>query len=185
MCYIHGKAQEDATKTNIIIGINDDLTDGKENQDFTFVRFKKYFQRIINKTGSEYKNWLNISNTSMHDDVRNTSTKLKRRADKLSREINQIHIVGHSLAETDFEILYEILSKNNFKIFIYYYSQKDFENKVQQTIKILSYKGKNGKDELIRRVHGDTWSIKFVDQYDEKEGLFIHKDKRKLQVKTE
>ena len=154
-CYIHGKAQEDRTKTNLIFGIDDNLRQGKENQSFEWARFKKYFQRIILKTGSEYKDWL----------LPDTNNK---------NSVNYAYIVGHSLDQTDFDILYEIFMNPSFKIIVYYYNQKDFEEKVQKVIKLLSYKGMSGRDELIRRVHGSKWSIKFVDQYDQMDGLFIN-----------
>jgi hypothetical protein len=67
----------------------------------------------------------------------------------------------------------------DFKIIVYYYSQNDFIDKIQKVIQLLAYNGNNGRDELIQRVHREDWSIKFVDQYDEKQGLFIHPDKRK------
>ena len=44
---------------------------------------------------------------------------------------------------------------------------------MQKVIKLLSYKGMSGRDELIKRVHGNKWSIKFVDQYDQMDGLFL------------
>ena len=87
--------------------------------------------------------------------------------------VDDVHIVGHSLDKTDYDVLYEIFNYPNFRIIVYYYSPEDFEDKVQKVIRLLAYKGKNGRDELIRRVHGKQWSIKFVDQYDEKDGLFI------------
>lgn len=155
-CYIHGKAQDDRRQTNLIFGIDDNLKQGIENQNFEWVKFKKYFQRIILKTGAEYKDWLLTDRSGNH-------------------EAHVAHIVGHSLDQTDFDVLYEIFTNPNFKIIVYYYSQTDFEEKVQQVIKLLSYKGMNGRDELIKRVHGGNWSIKFVDQYDETDGLFIKK----------
>lgn len=155
-CYIHGKAQDDRSQTNLIFGIDDNLKQGEENQNFEWVKFKKYFQRIILKTGSEYKDWLLPDRSGSHEE-------------------HVAHIVGHSLDRTDFDVLYEIFTNPDFKIIIYYYSQPDFEEKVQQVIKLLSYKGMSGRDELIKRVHGSKWTIKFVDQYDETDGLFIKK----------
>ena len=154
-CYIHGKAQSDRKKTNIILGIDDELSPDEQSKNFRWIRFKKYYQRIIFKTGSEYKDWFSFKKEST----------------------NYVHIVGHSLEKTDYDVLYEILNDNSSKIIVYYYSPADFENKVQKVIRLLSYKGLNGRDELIRRVHGSNWSIKFVDQYDEKEGLFLRTSK--------
>lgn len=154
-CYIHGKAQEDRNRTNIIFGIDDDLSSGDESRNFKWIRFKKYYQRIIFKTGSEYKDWLN--------------SQIKQNI-----HLNYVHIVGHSLDRSDFDVLYEIFCNQSFKIIIYYYCSEDFEDKVQKVIQLLAYKGMNGRDELIRRVHGSQWSIKFVSQYDEIDGLFIN-----------
>lgn len=153
-CYIHGKAQENPSKTNLILGVNDELEDGAESKNFTWINFKKYYQRIIFKTGSEYKDWLTIKT-------------------QYNSCANYVHIIGHSLDKTDYEILYEIFTSPDFKIIVYYYNETDFEEKVQRVIQLLAYKNKNGRDELIRRVHGSQWSIKFVNQYDEVDGLFI------------
>lgn len=155
-CYIHGKAQSDRKKTNIILGIDDDLPPNEQSKNFRWIRFKKFYQRIIFKTGSEYKDWFN----------------------SMQESSNYVHIVGHSLDKTDYDVLYEIFNDDSSKIIVYYYSPADFENKVQKVIRLLSYKGMNGRDELIRRVHGSKWSIKFVDQYDEEEGLFIRPSER-------
>lgn len=152
-CYIHGKAQEDKTKTNIIFGIDDNLKDGKENEKFEYVKFKKYYQRIVLKTGSEYKDWL-------------------IKAADPNEKISDVYIVGHSLDKTDYDILYEIFECKNARVTVYYYNQSDLDEKVQHIIRLLSYKGKNGRDELIERVHGSNWKIRFVNQYDKNDGIF-------------
>lgn len=152
-CYIHGKAQENKERTNLILGIDDNLSDGKESSNFQCVKFKKYYQRILFKTGSEYKDWLALGSKQL------PST-------------NYVHIVGHSLDRTDHDVLYEFFSDKRFRIIVYYYSQKDFEDKIQNVIRLLAYNGGNGRNELIRRVHGQQWTIKFAYLYDEKEGLF-------------
>lgn len=108
-CYIHGKAQENPDKTNLIFGIDDALTAGEESKNFKWVSFKKYYQRIIFRTGSEYKDWLG------------------EKRDKPGASIDYIYIVGHSLDRTDYDVLYEIFSNPNFKIMVYYYSPADFE----------------------------------------------------------
>lgn len=152
-CYIHGKAQENKNQTNLILGIDDNLSNGEESNNFQCVKFKKYYQRIIFKTGSEYKDWLAMGPKRLPD-------------------INYVHIVGHSLDRTDHDVLYEFFSDKRFRIVIYYYCPKDFEEKVQKVIQLLACKGGNGRDELISRVHGRNWTIKFIYLYDEKEGLF-------------
>ena len=85
---------------------------------------------------------------------------------------NYVHIVGHSLDRTDYDVLYKFFTDKRFRIIVYYYDSKDFEEKVQKVIQLLACKGGNGRDELISRVHGASWSIKFTYLYDEKDGLF-------------
>jgi hypothetical protein len=96
------------------------LKNGEESTDFTFVRFKKYFQRIVNKTGSEYTNWL--QNPTEGENA-----------------INIIHIVGHSLDKSDYDLLYDIFTTKYFKIIVYYFNENNFVDKVQKVIKILDF----------------------------------------------
>lgn len=163
-CYIHGKAQEKREHTNLILGIDDNLLNGEESNNFCCIRFKKYYQRIVLKTGSEYKDWL--------------------QSGRLPSE-NYVHLVGHSLDRTDHDVLYEFFSDKRFRIIIYYYSVKDFEEKVQRVIQLLASKGGNGRDELISRVHGKHWSIRFTDLYDENAGLFRKSKPSKTELKEE
>lgn len=152
-CYIHGKAQENREKSNLIFGIDDCLPSGEESKNFKCVRFKKYFQRVIFKTGAQYKEWFGLPLVTKGSAI-------------------YVHIVGHSLDRTDHDVLYEFFSNKDCKIIIYYYSPKDFEDKVTKVIQLLAYKGGNGRDELIGRLYGKQWSIKFTYLYDETDGLF-------------
>jgi hypothetical protein len=139
-CYIHGEVQAD-NETNLIFGIDDKLEGDRANSDFSFAKFKKYFQRVMYKTGSEYKDWLK----DMSDEC-------------------TVYIVGHSLGETDHDILREFFDAKC-KIVICYHSELDHIDKIQKVISII------GKDELIERVHGSNPLIKFVDQFSE-DGVF-------------
>ena len=101
-CYIHGKAQTSREHTNLILGIDDNLSDGEESNNFFCVRFKKYYQRIILRTGAEYKDWL-------------------RSAPHQPSYANYVYIVGHSLDRTDHDVLYEFFSDERFRVIVYYY----------------------------------------------------------------
>jgi hypothetical protein len=145
-CYIHGKAQRDIYKTNMVLGIDEYLDKDKQNSDFAFVEFKKYYQRIVKKTGSEYSDWLKQDGPF------------------------EIYILGHSLGETDHDILREFFEHENAKITVCYHDEDHERSVIENTIKILNHDNKNGREELIRRVHGSDWSIRFVDQYDTANG---------------
>jgi len=149
-CYIHGKAQIQKGKTNMIFGIDETLQRGVDNKQFIFAKFKKYFQRIINKTGSEYKDWIKLVNSDIS-------------------QKQEIYIIGHSLDSTDHEILKEFFDvgkiNSNVKITIFYYDELSKVKLIEKTIEMI------GKDELIRRVHGSDRNICFVDQYDTESGI--------------
>lgn len=147
-CYIHGLAQLDAAETNIILGIDDALSREKMNSVFVFVKFKKYFQRISLKTGSEYRDWIK---------------SMKNAAGK-----REVYIVGHSMGATDHEILREFfeLTQCGVRINVYYHDEASKINLIERTIEII------GKEKVINQVHGEDRTICFVDQYDEKNGLF-------------
>jgi hypothetical protein len=143
MCYIHGKAGDG----NIIIGIDEYLKNGKENTDFDFIDFKKYYQRIDKKTGSTYRDWLKTDETK------------------------NVYYIGHSFAETDYDILREFLMNDNVKNTILYHIPERKKELIQRVINIIT------QEELIKRVHGADWTIRFEPQekflFGEKNTVFV------------
>jgi hypothetical protein len=156
-CYIHGKAQEKTGNTNMVLGIEETLEGDDKNERFIFAKFKKYFQRIENGTGSEYKDWI-------------------RRMTENADQSHEIYILGHSLDVTDHEVLREFFNIKgdsvNTRITILYHDELSKTRLIEKTIKMI------GKDELIRRVHGSDWTIRFMNQYDEE--LSIMQSSQKL-----
>ena len=150
-CYIHGKAQSVKNKTDMIFGIDDTLENREEeNSQFAFANFKKYFQRIFYKTGSEYRDW--IREMQNPDD----------------NSVHEIHIFGHSLGRTDHEIFKEFfnINRNSFEngmviVTIYYHDRKSNINVIEKVIEMIH------KPALIERVHGENWTIGFKYQHDE------------------
>jgi hypothetical protein len=157
-CYIHGQASNSGYG-KLVMGSNETLESVKnneeinENNNFDFSKFKKYFQRIMYKTGSEYKDWLN----SVDENGCNSH--------------HNVHIVGHSLDKTDRDVLTEFFINENCDINIYYHDEKSHIDKIQKTISIV------GKDKLIKWVHGRNARIKFFDQHNAKHGIFTKKAK--------
>lgn len=124
--HIHGKIREDLNfgKNNMVLGVN-------EQQDMDFIYFVKYFQRIQKASGVSYKNFIN--SYIRNDRGRNVKEEYK------------LHIYGHSLDETDEDILRYIIGKtdeqgrlnlNSKQIVIYYYDASDYEQKVVNLIKL-------------------------------------------------
>jgi len=152
-CYIHGAAQLDNKNTNMIFGIDETLGPQEANKNFAFIKFKKYFQRIFYKTGAEYRDW-----------IKNTDTPIN------------VYILGHSLGTTDHEVLREFFNLTNkdfngnplMKISIFYHDEKTKVNVIERVIEII------GKNQLIEKVHGSDWSIRFLQQNDLQDGIIMN-----------
>lgn len=162
MCYIHGAAQSEPGKTNMILGIDETLSKEQNESEFTFVRFKKYFQRITRETSSEYKNWI------------------KQIKESGKGESHEVRILGHSLDYTDHEIFKEFFAicptENKINITIYYHDDLSKNRLIENTIRII------GKEELIRRVHGTNPSIRFYNQYDKVNGIIRNHNEMKYKI---
>jgi len=140
--HIHGMIRED-TKcvNNMVVGISE-----KESIAREFIYFVKYFQRIQKHSGTLYKNFVNKGEMS-HGVYREQEYSL--------------HIFGHSLDETDEDILKELIgesySGNEFKakrVVIYYYDSDDYEQKV---INLLNLYGREKVENAM-----ENGKIKFV-----------------------
>lgn len=117
--FIHGSLN----KNNLVLGINETLTEDTTNKIVDTVYFKKYFQRIYKKTDYKYVSWLD-------------PTDYKNYAD-----FDTVYIHGHSLDESDKEILKKIinsvLKKDTSTVKIFYYDEKHYRQEVTNLIKVL------------------------------------------------
>lgn len=150
--FIHGKAdlQNHTIKdmNNMVLGIDEYLKDDLKNKEIDFIEFKKYFQRIYKKTGSEYKKWISDMNRSDSS--------------------NNIYFFGHSLDITDKDILKELILesgfkendiyKKNTKATIFYHDKKAYASQIANLVKVI------GPDELIERVSGVNPTIIFEEK---------------------
>lgn len=117
--FIHGSLN----KNNLVLGINETLTEDTENKIIDTVYFKKYFQRIYKKTDYKYVSWLDPTDSQNYADF------------------DTVYIHGHSLDESDKEILEKIinsvLKKYTPTVKIFYYDEKHYRQEVTNLIKIL------------------------------------------------
>ena len=81
--FIHGSLN----KNNLVLGINETLTEDTANKIVDTVYFKKYFQRIYKKTDYKYVSWLDPT------DYKNYAV------------FDSVYLYGHSLDVSDIEIL--------------------------------------------------------------------------------
>jgi len=139
--YIHGKAQIDEEKTNMVLGIDEYFDDNKKDSDIECIEYKKYFQRIHKKTGNQYKQW-----------IENMIEPPPYYAD------HNVFILGHSLGFSDREVLKEFFEGKHTTITIFYHNNNAFKNYIANLVRII------GQEEVIHRVYGHNPSILFVEQ---------------------
>ena len=136
-------------KNNMVLGVN-------EQQDMDFIYFVKYFQRIQKASGVSYKKFIN--SYIRNDQGRNVKEEYK------------LHIYGHSLDETDEDILRYLIGKtdeqgrlnlNSKQIVIYYYDASDYEQKVVNLIKLYGRPivEENIEKEIFKFVKTDNMPI--------------------------
>lgn len=140
ICYIHGKANLDVDENNMVLGIDEYLSDSEKNINIEFVEFKKYFQRIHKKTGCEYKKWI--------EEIENQ---------EIDGQSN-LYIWGHSLAITDKDILKEFLLCNNISVTVFYHNKNQYKRQIANLVTVL------GQDEMISKVYGLDPKIVFLEQ---------------------
>ncbi len=144
-CFIHGKAKESRVETcNLVLGIDEYLSNSRVDSDNQFVWFKKFYQRIFKETGSEYLDWINeFKNNNRHSG--------------LSGPINmEIYIYGHSLDVTDKDILSRLILMDNAKTHIFYHNREAMGKQISNLVKII------GEENLIRMTGGTDRAIKFI-----------------------
>lgn len=120
--HVHGKLG--SKPNNMVLGFNDD---DPENLDFIY--FEKYFQRIQKWTG-----YINDERFSYKDE-----SGVTHRGGMI------VHFYGHSMDETDKDLIQKIDSLSK-KLVIYYLNQEDYEKKVINLIKIF------GKDVATKNI---------------------------------
>lgn len=114
--YVHGKAVSgrDVVENNMVFGITDSVNYTTDEDKYDYVDFQKYYQRIVKKTGNNYKLWL-----------RNNSHK------------KNVFIYGHSLDPSDANIFKDFVKDDKTTLFIFYYNNKALNSIVLNLIKIF------------------------------------------------
>lgn len=114
--HIHG----DTNKT-IVLGVNPDKSDEGENIDTSFLKFKKYYQRTVNKSDSEYLRWL---------------VEQQDNTELIHPEKISLLIMGHSLDVTDRDIIEELFLISN-DITILYHNDDALSSMVTNLVRIF------------------------------------------------
>ena len=156
--YIHGESRFNSTleSNNMVLGIDEYLNKKSKDKEIDFIAFKKYYQRIYKKTGSEYKNWVDeIANSRYENEVALRERFPKQIPYKKFNSKHKLYIFGHSLDITDKDVLRDLILNDNVYTTIYYLNKVVMGQQIANLVKVI------GQDELIRRTGGSTKTIEF------------------------
>lgn len=177
--YIHGSVNSTQEKkcNNMVLGIDEYLSQKRKNRDIDFISFKKYYQRIHKGTGCRYKDWIAyikkqnevylakqkyLDRKKNKKDLDKRIYTLQEQAKRYIPEINppkhEIHIFGHSLDITDGDIVRELILNDYVYTTIYYLDENVMGRQIANLVKVI------GQDELIKRTGGKNATIKFKRQ---------------------
>ena len=134
--YNQDTIKEIIEKNKMIIGFDEYRDDDTKNKQLDFIYYRKYFQRILKGTGSQYLEWLG------------------------QNELNNIYIFGCSLDATDKEIIKDLFLRKPVltKIKIYYHDEEAHNRMIMNLISILT------QETVIEMTSGINPDIEFVAQ---------------------
>ena len=141
--FIHGEAKPNRKieENNMVFGIGQEIKYSGLDDQYDYVEFQKYYQRIIKKTGVQYKEWLLEGLGTI-----NASTR--------------VFIYGHSLDYTDGDVIKDLISCKYSKLYIFYIDKNALKSLVSNLIKIFS------KEEVIKFTSDGTINFLHVDDMD-------------------
>ncbi len=119
--YLHGNIDN-----KIILGVNSDAYDEIEKLDTTFLRFKKYYQRVINKTDNRYLKFKKETYSVLNEN---------KYYDNIVQVKYDLIVFGHSLDMTDADIITDMFFISN-KVIIYCRDVDDMNSKLNNLISI-------------------------------------------------
>ena len=100
---------------HIVLGMDEHYQENEVRSHTQFIQFRKYFQRIVKRTGSKYRALLD--------------------ADKI-----KVYIYGHSLDPTDSELLRETVGRVNAETTIFYHDESSHIKGITNLIRFFGYK---------------------------------------------
>lgn len=140
-CYLHGEAGDDPTVCDMVLGINEEKAGKAVTEHLDFIEFRKYFQRIYNGNDTSYLSWCD----ELHD-LAGAGAELR------------MFVYGHSLAQTDKDVLRRFILADGMRVTSYYYNRSAFAQQIANMVALIS------SDELVARTGGPDQRIQFKPQ---------------------
>lgn len=152
VCYIHGECGTSA-EPNMVLGIDEYLSEMDKNEKTNMSIFKKFVQRIRNHNDITYLKW--------YERWKEDNKELMEADKLLSRNSTarppsvEVYIYGHSLGTTDKDILKLFLEPEYIQSTIYAYKKINEGKLIANLIRII------GEESLINKANGLIPRIRF------------------------
>lgn len=177
--YIHGVADlsNNIDSNNMVLGIDEHLSEERKNKEVEFIAFKKFYQRIYKETGCRYKEWVDEIKVEYEEYIQRRNDAVNRSMigsgdgmyaliDSVAAKtvlkkgcnMHHLYIYGHSLDVTDGDILRDLILNDNVYTTIFYFNKDLMGQQIANLVKVI------GQEELIKRTGGNTKTIEFRPQ---------------------
>lgn len=179
--YVHGEAKKHGDKkSNMILGFNEYLESEEKKSNTSFIKFRKYYQRIYKETDGEYHNWLDTikEQNLIYSKKQNGYFKIKlaiwffekpastpwgkKIKNKIIRKprkyYHNVYFFGHSLDTVDKDIITALILNNNVRTTIFYHNEETHARLIANLVKNI------GVEEVVKRTGGKKPTILFVQQ---------------------
>lgn len=152
--HIHGKIADINNKGNIVLGIDEYLDKKDQTNKVNYAIFKKFVQRIRNKTGNDYRQVLN----DIEKIYKKNGTKYSGICD-LNKDypdgISRVYIFGHSLDITDKDILANFIKSDATDVEVYCHDKASEGMAIENIIRLTD------EDTLVEKYLSNPTKMKF------------------------
>ncbi len=128
--HIHGKITDKNNKGNIVLGIDEYLDKKDQTNKVNYAIFKKFAQRIRNKTGNDYRQVLNDIEMIYKKKGTTYSRIFDLDKDYLDG-ISCVYIFGHSIDITDKDILAKFIKSDATVVEVYCHDKASEEMAIE------------------------------------------------------
>ena len=145
--YIHGKcnASRNIDENDMVLGIDEYLSENDRDVNTNFTIFKKFAQRIRKRTGVENYNYLKVIEKNYQDNNKVTTGHINGNL-TYTDGISYVYIFGHSLDITDKDILSDFIKSDATAVTIFCRDKGTERELIANVIKLI------GEKSLLQKV---------------------------------
>lgn len=159
VCHIHGicKRDNNPDRNNMVLGVDEYLSEDKRTEKVDFCIFKKFVQRIRKHNDISYASWLKeieeVKPKSLHE---KTAVDQDAVLSSAVEDISDIYFFGHSLDITDKDILRRFVISDKTRIYIFARNKSSEGELIAKLIRMA------GEEIVIKKSTTDPPMINFL-----------------------